>query len=217
MSSFEDNYDAIVKNNKNEVLGIFNQLHALGPAFQAFHQLTKSHKIKPLRKRKGQYNPNKRHLSAYNIFTQEVQNDVQLKDKPFEQRSKLIGDMWKKVKANKKEHQKYIDKANVKKEEVQPAQEDAPVQEAGADVKPAKPTKKARKPKEAKEAKPKEAKEAKAKEAKPKGPKKAGKRGKKKPAEEKVVGDPSEVSEEDLYMEDSDDEVFNDSDAEVSD
>lgn len=188
MSSFEDNYDAIVENNKNEIVGLLTQMHALGPAFQAFHQICKSHKIKPLRKRKGQYNPNKRALSAYNIFTQEVQNDPSLEGKEFKERSKMIGDMWKKVKKDKKKHKKYQDMAEALKKE------------AKADV-PAEP---------AKEAAPKKAKGAKkpAKNEK----KKAGKKAKK---EEKPV-DPSEVSEDEVYMSDSDDDVF-DSDAEVSD
>lgn len=188
MSSFEENYDAIVKNNKNEIIGLLTQMHALGPAFQAFHQICKSNKIRPLRRRKGQYNPNKRALSAYNIFTQEVQNDPSLEGKEFKERSKMIGDLWKKVKKDKKKHKKYLDMAEARKKE---AVKDAP---AEPDAKPA--------PKKAKAA--------------PKKAKAAPKKGKgKKNAEEKVV-DPSEVSDDDVYMSDSDEDVF-DSDAEVSD
>lgn len=126
MSSFEDNFDTIVQNNRSELLGVLHQMHALGPAFQAFHKICKDNKIKPLRKRKGQYNPNKRNLSAYNIFTQEVQNDKKLKDKTFQERSKLIGAMWKKVKTNDKEHQKYKDMAADRKKDAVVEVEDQP-------------------------------------------------------------------------------------------
>jgi hypothetical protein len=205
MSSFEDNYDAITENNKNELLGLMNQMHALGPAFQAFHQICKQHKIKPLRKRKGQYNPNKRHLSAYNIFTQDVQKDKKLDNKTFKERSKLIGAMWKKTKANEKEHKKYKDMAKERKKESQ--KENHPIDAPAAVI--AEPVK-------AKAGKAKAPAKGKAKapvNGKAKAPVKRGRKGK--GVEEKVV-DPSEVSEDEVYMEDSDDDVF-DSDDDVSD
>lgn len=209
MSSFEDNYDVIVENNKNELLGLMNQMHALGPAFQAFHQICKQHKIKPLRKRKGQYNPNKRHLSAYNIFTQEVQNDKKLKDKNFQERSKLIGAMWKKIKGNNDEHQKYKDMAESRKKELQNDEADAPDEPVDA---PAPAVVAKGKSKGAKDKKPADP----AKKAAGKKAPAPAKRGRKKKGEEEKVVDPSEVSDDEVFMEDSDDDVF-ESDDEVSD
>lgn len=219
MSSFEENYDTIVGNNKNELLGLLNQMHALGPAFQAFHQICKQHKIKPLRKRKGQYNANKRNLSAYNIFTQEVQNNNKLKDKNFQERSKLIGAMWKKVKADDTEHQKYKDMADDRKkvdaEEEEVVNADEVPDDDDQPVNPVKPSNVTKPVKAAKQVKEKPV----GKEKKADVPKKvaAVKRGRKKEVEVEKVVDPSEVSEDEVYVEDSDDDddVF-DSDDEVS-
>jgi phage protein D len=194
MSSFDENIDVILKNNQAEILGLLHQMHALGPAFQAYLKICKDNKIKPLRKRKGQYNPNKRDLTAYNIYTKEIQKDPKLVDMKFEDRSKLIGEMWAEVKANKKKWKIYTDKADEaakkKAAEVVGAAEvaevvvDAPVKKGKAKKAPVKKVK-------------------------------VVKRGKKKKGEQEKVVDPSEVSDEEVFMEDSDD-VFEDSDAEVS-
>lgn len=225
MSSFEENYETIVKDNKNEILGLMHQMHALGPAFQAFHQICKQHKIKPLRKQKGQYNPNKRHLSAYNIFTQDVQKDNRLKDKPFQERSQLIGVMWKKVKADKAEHQKYKDMADERKKEVHldsgnndeiivPVNQVAPVvAPAPVPVVVAPVVTKPQKGKKAKEVKevPKKTEKVKPDKVKPVS------RGRKNKGEPERVVDPSDVSEEDVFLDNSDEEDAFESDAEVSD
>jgi len=236
MSSFEENYDTIIQNNKNELLGLLNQMHALGPAFQAFHKICKDNNVKPLRKKKGQYNANKRQLSAYNIFTQEVQNDKKLKDKPFQERSKLIGEMWKNVKENEKEHQKYKDLAASRVKELNaevPVADLALVVEVPVEVpvvsKAVKKTKadakvevKAEVKVEAKpvkaDAKPVKAPKAKAEpKAKKPAEKPDAKKSRKKVEKEEV--DPSEVSDDDeVLMGDSEnDDIYQDSDADVSD
>lgn len=117
MTTFEEKYQQIVQSNKNEVLSLLEMMHALGPAFHAFHKLCKDNDVKPLKKKKGQYSGDKRSLSAYNLFTQDIQKDEKLKDKKFNERSKLIGQMWKDLKVkNSEEYKKYQDKAKVLKD-----------------------------------------------------------------------------------------------------
>jgi len=195
MSQFEEKYDEIVATSKNEIIGILNVFHQMSSGYQAFLQICKTHSIKPLRKKKGQYNANKRPLSAYNLFTKEMNKDnAELKKLSFKERSKKIGEMWNEIKDNKKKSKKYYDMAEKLKAEAgnnDKEKEEEPVEEE-------------------KEKKKKSKKEPAKKKAPPK------KNNKKKKAEEKVA-DPSEGSGDELYMGDSEEDMLDDSDAEVSD
>jgi hypothetical protein len=108
MSFTRENVVSVVSNNPDEVAGILNCMHVLGPAMQAFSKLCSDNKIRPLRRTKGQYCQNKRAPSAYICFTQANKDHKQLKGLPFADRAKAMGAMWTKTLANDGDHAKYV-------------------------------------------------------------------------------------------------------------
>lgn len=116
MSVTCENVLSLAQNNPEEVACMLNAVLQLNPACQAANKLCSDNGIKPMRRRKGQYRGAKRPPSHFNLFCSENKDHKDLKDLKFGERAKKNAEMWNKLKASKKDFDKFVKRHEVKAE-----------------------------------------------------------------------------------------------------